>query len=202
MNKGFLVGHRFLSNRKEIQNQNKVPYYQSERSGISYSGSLCNSLSIFSLSFLVSRSPLVIPPSIHHQSIQRDLTYISLCPSFIHCKVNEINLSLGRIHTSFMFTALGLLLLLLPLDRSTAFPFTPPSFSTLTLLTACPFYSPQLWDFWPCITFKWRQNLCKKIHGHSWTYKLTVAYPSFSLSISVFSPFSFSAGVMTHLSML
>lgn len=55
---------------------------------------------------LISLFPLGIPASIHPQSIQRDLTYTypSLCPSSIHFKVKEMNVSPGKIHSSSVYS--------------------------------------------------------------------------------------------------
>lgn len=104
------MGHRFLSILKKVQNHNEV-----------HCISLAHSTTVYPLTFFV------IPPSIYPQSIQRDMTlYISLCPSCIHCKVKEMNVSPGKIHGSSVYS-LGLLLLLLHQDRYKPFSFFPPS---------------------------------------------------------------------------
>lgn len=64
-----------------------------------YSGPWVDSLSFFSslLSFGYSL--------IHPQSIQTNLTpYISLCPGSIYCKVKEMNVSPGKIHSSSVYS--------------------------------------------------------------------------------------------------
>lgn len=88
-------------------------------------------------SFLISLSPLGIPPSIQPLSILRDLMYISLYPSSIHCKVKEMNVSPGKIYSSSVYSPGAFTAITFP-GQIYVFPF-PSSLTSLQLNFYFPF---------------------------------------------------------------
>lgn len=141
-----------------------------------------------------------MPFSIHLQSTQRDpMLYISLCSSSIHCKVNKMNVSPGKIYSSSIYNPGAFTAITSPGKVYTFLFFSSLTFSSFSGISGLVTDSN---------VNQWKPFFQKETPTHAHSILLCMyiqtdwCLPLVSLSSFFFLIFSFSARLMTHLSML